>query len=370
MDIDGGLLGGVASVGNMFTNAIGSFMGLQNQKAQQRQDEFYRKWYALLDLQQFENVKDMQAWQKQAWEKEYEYNKMMNDRNFELATNAAQYRAQDLVNAGMSPLLAAGSSAVAPQTLSAPSAGSMPTGSGRGGSYSSSYFSNPLSGLADAFLKFGELANQTKLVNSQVELNKAKAGESGKSSEFISVQSEYYTKLKDKVDSDVSNIESQTKLNNARVLEVFSHISNMDSQSILNFSNVNKNNVEIKRILNDLEISKVKLQLENILLDYCKVNNIPAEAVNSDSFKFINIVKAYSTLAEGKRGLDSTEYAITVLFGPNQKGDLVRYFLSGAVDLFTKGTNLLSEGWRKYNDGVNSFYRYVAPAFKSAFGGH
>lgn len=286
----GYVAGGVSGLGGLASNLAFGISDRRNQKKQQARDNFWRSWYAGLDLQQFENTKDMQQWQKDAWSKEFEYNKELNDRNFDLATNAANYRAQDLVNAGMSPLLAAGGAAQTPQTVSAPAASSMPTGSGRGGSSPSA----PSVGAynADSFMKFADFMANLKLIEAQTRKLNSEAQATEDINNPDTPRGRQFILL-------LNEIESRTLLNEHQVTRILSDVSRINMDTYLKFLDSELKQQQKFTFSESFRSLKLSNDKQQLIIDYARDNGISPDAVSSDFHKSVVLGKMLSTLYYG-----------------------------------------------------------------------
>lgn len=329
----GYVAGGVSGLGGLASNLAFGIADRQNQKKQQARDNFWRSWYAGLDLQQFENTKEMQQWQKDAWSKEFEYNKELNDRNFDLATNAANYRAQDLVNAGMSPLLAAGGAAQTPQTVSAPAASSMPTGSGRGGSSPSA----PSVGAynADAFMKFADFMANLKLIEAQTRKLNAEAGATESVDDPTSARGAKYKADLELALQSKSESEARTKLANQKVDESIAYVSNLKADTFFKLAQYSKARKEAAYVGQQIKNLDLSYQMKRDLLDWSRQYGVPADSVNSDMVIGFSVAKILAKRANNEN-LTYFEQNFLNLFDSRSVSDKVTDEVwNGVVELFS-----------------------------------
>lgn len=321
------------------TSILGSFSSIFNNernRSQQKTDMEHNHsmdyLYYDLNQQSFENTKDYQQWQRDAWQKEFDYNAGQNQLAYDLNRNAVLYRSQDLVNAGMSPLLAAGQGA---NTFS-PAVNPAPT-AGASGSYGTGGNSGVRPGVnTDAFSVFADFLLRKK----QLEINSKVADAD---IEVKDSQVELNRKLTDQAKALATKIEAETDLTRQQVLESISKVSNMDMQTLRTQTEILKLNKDIELLGEQTKNFKLSNEEKQLLIDYAKENGLPPSAIDSSIVRGLLCIKAQldEFNAEGDPNLSN---AVLTAFGVNGHSRLANTGASAVVrtaGAVTKAAELL-----------------------------
>ena len=269
---------GLSNFGKGFGNLIGGLTGFTSAKMVDDTNRYIAE-------QNLEFQKEVQ-----------EYNKALQEKIFEREDNSVQRRALDLEKAGLSPTLAAGSSANAGQVVAL---------SPRHNDYQPS---NLMSGSLQVLQAMTDILNSQRQTSSEAVLNRAaarKANAEAEQTEFeTSVDKVYSEAERDaqlskliadttyitdyqfaKAEADIKKLESDTDLNKAKISQVFKDMNLTDKQIELieyQFKDLDASTAlkKAQKILYDIQADSAKVDFQNQLWnrDYYKHFGMPVSS--------------------------------------------------------------------------------------------